>query len=58
MKKSTIITALSVAVIIPMLMLLFSIKEAKAVQAEINATPEIAKLEPLSLIHISEPTRQ
>ena len=48
MKKSTIITILSIAAIVPMLMLVFSIKEAKAVQNEINATPEIAKLEPRS----------
>jgi nitrite reductase (cytochrome c-552) len=45
MKKSTIITVLSIVAIIPMLMLVFSIKEAKAVQETINATPEIAKLE-------------
>ncbi len=48
MKKSTIITILSVVAIVPMLMLVFSIKEAKAVQNEINTTPEIAKLEPRS----------
>jgi nitrite reductase (cytochrome c-552) len=46
MKKSTIITVVSVAAIIAMLMLVASIKEAKAVQAQINATPEVAKLEP------------
>ena len=48
MKKSTIITILSIVAIVPMLMLVFSIKEAKAVQNEINTTPEIAKLEPRS----------
>ena len=48
MKKSTIITVLCVVAIVPMLMLVFSIKEAKAVQNEINTTPEIAKLEPRS----------
>jgi len=46
MKKSTIITVLSIVAIIPMLMLVFSIKEAKAEQETINTTPEIAKLEP------------
>ena len=41
MKKSTIITAVSVVAIVVMLMLVGSIKDAKAIQAEINSTPEI-----------------
>ena len=46
MKKSTIITALCIVVIIPMLMLVFSIREAKAEQEMINETPQIAEFEP------------
>lgn len=48
MKKSTIVTALSVLVMVPMLLLAVSIKENKAEQAAINATPKIKKLEPRS----------
>lgn len=45
MKKSTIITAVSVVAIVAMLLILFSIKEAKAVQETISETPTIAEFE-------------
>ncbi len=48
MKRSTIVTILSVLVLVPMLLLAVSIKENKAEQATINATPKINKLEPRS----------
>jgi nitrite reductase (cytochrome c-552) len=45
MKKSTIITAVSVVAIVAMLLILFSIKDAKAVQETITETPTIAEFE-------------
>ena len=48
MKRSTIITILCVMVMVPMLLLAVSIKENKAEQNAINATPQIKKLEPRS----------
>ncbi|HKJ04492.1 MAG TPA: ammonia-forming cytochrome c nitrite reductase [Geopsychrobacteraceae bacterium] len=48
MKRSTIITILCVMVMVPMLLLAVSIKENKAEQEQINATPQIKKLEPRS----------
>ena len=45
MKKSTIVTILCALVLVPMLLLAVSIKENKAEQAVINATPKIKKLE-------------
>ena len=48
MKRSTIITILCVLVMVPMLLLTVSIKENKAEQKTINATPQIDKLEPRS----------
>lgn len=48
MKRSTIITILCVMVMVPMLLLAVSIKENKAEQTAINATPQIKKLEPRS----------
>ena len=45
MKKSTIITILCVLVMVPMLLLTVSIKENKAEQAQINATPQIKAME-------------
>ncbi len=48
MKKSSIITVLCVLVMVPMLLLIVSIKENKADQQAINAVPEIKKLEPKS----------
>jgi len=46
MKRSTIVTILCVIVMVPMLLLAVSIKENKAEQAQINATPQIKKFEP------------
>lgn len=48
MKRSTFVTIASVVIMVPMLLLVFSIKGNKAEQAAINAVPEIAKLEPKS----------
>lgn len=48
MKKSSLITGLCVLVLVPMLLLVVSIKDNKAEQKAINATPEIKKLEPRS----------
>lgn len=45
MKKSTILTILSIVVMVPMLLLTISIKENKAEQQAINATPEIKPFE-------------
>ena len=50
MKKSTLITILCAVVMVPMVLLTLSIKENKAEQATINATPKIEKLEPRSAI--------
>lgn len=48
MNRSTIVTILCVVVMVPMLLLAVSIKENKAEQSTINATPQIKKLEPRS----------
>lgn len=48
MKRSTFVTIASVVIMVPMLLLVFSIKENKAEQKAINAVPEIKKLEPKS----------
>ncbi|MDT8423355.1 MAG: ammonia-forming cytochrome c nitrite reductase [Desulfuromonadales bacterium] len=48
MKRSWIVTIVSIVVIVPMLLLLVSIKENKAEQQAINAVPDIKKLEPRS----------
>ena len=48
MKKSSIITVLCVLVMVPMLLLIVSIKDNKADQQAINAVPDIKKLEPKS----------
>lgn len=48
MNKSTLITVLCIIAMVPMLLLAISIKENKAEQAKINATPQIKKLEPRS----------
>lgn len=48
MKRSTFVTIASVVILVPMLMLAFSIKGNKAEQEVINAVPEIAELEPKS----------
>lgn len=48
MKRSTLITILCITVMVPMLLLAVSIKENKAEQQAINATPQIKKLEPRS----------
>jgi len=45
MKKSTVITIVSVAAIVPMALLAVSINENKAEQKTINAVPDIKKLE-------------
>ncbi len=45
MKKSTILTVLSVLIMVPLLLLTVSIKENKAEQQVINATPQIKALE-------------
>ncbi|MDF1581396.1 MAG: ammonia-forming cytochrome c nitrite reductase [Desulfuromonadales bacterium] len=48
MKRSWIVTIVSIVVIVPMLLLLVSVKENKAEQQAINAVPDIKKLEPRS----------
>ena len=48
MKKSTILTILSVLIIVPLLLLAVSIKDNKAEQQAINTVPQIKKLEPRS----------
>lgn len=48
MKRSTFVTIASVVIMVPMLLLVVSIKENKAEQKAINAVPEIAELEPKS----------
>ncbi|EAT15143.1 ammonia-forming cytochrome c nitrite reductase [Desulfuromonas acetoxidans] len=48
MKRSTFVTIASVVIMVPMLLLVISIKENKAEQQAINAVPEIKKLEPKS----------
>lgn len=45
MKKSTVLTILSIMIMVPLLLLTVSIKENKAEQKAINATPEIKKFE-------------
>jgi nitrite reductase (cytochrome c-552) len=45
MKKSTIITVLSVIAIVPMALLAFSINENKAEQKEINTTPQAKQVQ-------------
>ncbi|MBW2484166.1 MAG: ammonia-forming cytochrome c nitrite reductase [Deltaproteobacteria bacterium] len=45
MRKSTVITALSVIAIVPMVLLVISINENKAEQKEINTTPQAKKVE-------------
>ncbi|MBW2470676.1 MAG: ammonia-forming cytochrome c nitrite reductase [Deltaproteobacteria bacterium] len=45
MRKSTVITALSVIAIVPMVLLAISINENKAEQKEINTTPQAQKVE-------------
>jgi nitrite reductase (cytochrome c-552) len=50
MKKSTIITILCGAVMIPMILLAISINEDKAEQDTINATPQIPRLEPRAAV--------
>ena len=45
MRKSTVITALSVIAIVPMLLLAISINENKAEQKEINTAPQAKKVE-------------
>ena len=45
MRKSTVITALSVIAIVPMVLLAISINENKAEQKEINTTPQAKKVE-------------
>ncbi|MFA7536968.1 MAG: ammonia-forming cytochrome c nitrite reductase subunit c552, partial [Desulfuromonadales bacterium] len=48
MKRSWLITIVSVVVMVPLLLLAVSIKENKADQQAINAVPDIKKLEPRS----------
>ncbi|MCK4509774.1 MAG: ammonia-forming cytochrome c nitrite reductase subunit c552, partial [Desulfuromonadales bacterium] len=48
MKKSTVITIISVLIMVPLFLLVVSIKENKADQQAINAVPDIKKLEPRS----------
>ena len=48
MKKSTLLTILSILIMVPMFLLVVSIKENKAEQQAINAVPQIKKLEPRS----------
>ncbi|AJF07045.1 ammonia-forming cytochrome c nitrite reductase [Geoalkalibacter subterraneus] len=48
MKKSWIITIVSLVIMVPLLLLLVSIKENKAEQQAINAVPDIKKLDPRS----------
>lgn len=48
MKKSTVITILSVLIMVPMLLLIVTIKENKAEQQAINAVAEIKPFEPKS----------
>ncbi|PLX91810.1 MAG: ammonia-forming cytochrome c nitrite reductase subunit c552, partial [Desulfuromonas sp.] len=48
MKRSTFVTIACVVVMVPMLLLVISIKENKAEQNAINSVPEIKKLEPKS----------
>ncbi len=48
MKKSTLLTVLSVLIMVPLFLLVVSIKENKAEQQAINAVPQINKLEPKS----------
>ncbi len=43
MKKSTVITIISVLIMVPLFLLVVSIKENKADQQAINAVPEIKK---------------
>jgi nitrite reductase (cytochrome c-552) len=45
MKKPTLITIASVVLMVPMLLMLLSIKDAKAEKEAINAVPQIGKLE-------------
>ncbi len=48
MNRSTVLTIASVVVMVPLILLLVSIKENKAEQQAINAVPQINKLEPRS----------
>lgn len=48
MKKSTLLTILSILIMVPLFLLVVSIKENKAEQQAINAVPQIKKLEPRS----------
>ena len=48
MKRSTVLIIGSVLVMVPLLMLIFSIRESKDEQLAINAVPEIKRLEPRS----------